>query len=51
MPEDLGIAVRGLFFGQPIAEILVSKGRQAELILGNNVYANVPDINDFTAGL
>ncbi len=27
------------------------EGRQADLIAGNNVYAHVPDINDFTAGL
>ena len=27
------------------------EGKAADLILGNNVYAHVPDINDFTAGL
>jgi hypothetical protein len=26
-------------------------GRKADLVIGNNVYAHVPDINDFTAGL
>jgi hypothetical protein len=30
---------------------LAGQTRQADLILGNNVYAHVPDINDFTAGL
>ncbi|MCK4870751.1 MAG: SAM-dependent methyltransferase, partial [Gammaproteobacteria bacterium] len=30
---------------------LVEEGRQADLIAGNNVYAHVPDINDFTRGL
>ena len=30
---------------------LASEGRQADLIIGNNVYAHVPDINDFTKGL
>ncbi|MGB6007073.1 class I SAM-dependent methyltransferase, partial [Castellaniella sp.] len=30
---------------------LAGEGRQADLIAGNNVYAHVPDINDFTRGL
>ncbi len=29
----------------------MAEGRQADLIAGNNVYAHVPDINDFTRGL
>jgi len=49
--ERLGIEVRREFFGQSLAEQLVSEGLQADLILGNNVYAHVPDINDFTRGL
>ncbi len=48
---DLGISVLQEFFGESLAKELVSKGRQADLILGNNVYAHVPDINDFTVGL
>jgi len=39
------------FFGAALAERLARKGRQADLIAGNNVYAHVPDINDFTRGL
>jgi len=30
---------------------LAAEGKQADLIIGNNVYAHVPDINDFTSGL
>ena len=46
-----GISVLRRFFGKDLAEQLASEGKQADLIIGNNVYAHVPDINDFTAGL
>jgi len=49
--EKLGIPILREFFGQPLAQRLVTEGKQADLILGNNVYAHVPDINDFTEGL
>ena len=49
--EKLGIPVLREFFGEALAKRLVAQGKQADLILGNNVYAHVPDINDFTAGL
>ncbi len=49
--EALGIPVLREFFGKQIALELATQGKQADLILGNNVYAHVPDINDFTAGL
>ncbi|NYT46286.1 class I SAM-dependent methyltransferase [Alcaligenaceae bacterium] len=49
--EALGIPVLPEFFGKTLAQRLAKEGRQADLILGNNVYAHVPDINDFTAGL
>lgn len=49
--EALGIPVLREFFGEQLARRLAGEGRQADLILGNNVYAHVPDINDFTAGL
>ncbi|MFW8566991.1 methyltransferase domain-containing protein [Orrella sp. 11846] len=48
---SLGIEVLKEFFGQGLAEELRDTGRQADLIAGNNVYAHVPDINDFTRGL
>ncbi|HKX92781.1 MAG TPA: class I SAM-dependent methyltransferase, partial [Sphingomicrobium sp.] len=37
------------FFGQRLAEERL--GGRADLIAGNNVFAHVPDINDFSAGL
>lgn len=49
--EKLGIPILREFFGQSLAHRLVAEGKQADLILGNNVYAHVPDINDFTSGL
>jgi len=49
--EALGIPVIRRFFGENFAESLASQGKRADLILGNNVYAHVPDINDFTRGL
>jgi SAM-dependent methyltransferase len=39
------------FFGVRLAQELVSLGRRADLIAGNNVLAQVPDINDFVAGI
>ncbi|PIV30679.1 MAG: SAM-dependent methyltransferase, partial [Zetaproteobacteria bacterium CG02_land_8_20_14_3_00_50_9] len=49
--EELGVPVMREFFGQSLAKKLLDEGKQADLILGNNVYAHVPDINDFTSGL
>ena len=49
--EALGVPVAREFFGQQFAGKLVASGKQADLIIGNNVYAHVPDINDFTAGM
>lgn len=49
--EQLGIPVLREFFGETLAKQLAAQGRQADLIVGNNVYAHVPDINDFTRGL
>jgi SAM-dependent methyltransferase len=48
--EELGIPVLGEFFGESLGKRLASQGKQADLIVGNNVYAHVPDINDFTRG-
>ena len=49
--EKLGVPVIRKFFGEALGRQLASKGKQADLIIGNNVYAHVPDINDFTKGL
>lgn len=49
--EAAGIPVAREFFGHSFASELMKTGKQADLIIGNNVYAHVPDINDFTVGL
>ncbi len=49
--EATGIPVLREFFGAQLAQQLLAEGRQADLLIGNNVYAHVPDINDFTTGL
>lgn len=49
--EKLGIPVIRKFFDEDFGRQLAAQGRQADLIAGNNVYAHVPDINDFTRGL
>jgi SAM-dependent methyltransferase len=49
--EAIGVPTLREFFGMRLAARLTNEGRQADLILGNNVFAHVPDINDFTAGM
>jgi hypothetical protein len=49
--ESLGIPVIRKFFSETLGKRLAGNGQQADLIAGNNVYAHVPDINDFTRGL
>ena len=39
------------FFGRETAESLVGEGKQADLLVCNNVLAHVPDLHDFVAGL
>jgi 2-polyprenyl-3-methyl-5-hydroxy-6-metoxy-1,4-benzoquinol methylase len=39
------------FFGIETAHQLVEEGQEADLVLGNNVLAHVPDLNDFVGGL
>lgn len=39
------------FFGVPLATRLAAEGRMADLFLGNNVVAHVPDIVDLVAGM
>jgi len=46
-----GVPTRVLFFGRDTARQLVEEGLKADLLLGNNVLAHVPDLNGFVAGL
>lgn len=49
--REKGIETLENFFGVDLAERLAKKGEKADLIIGNNVLAHVPDINDFVRGL
>ena len=49
--EEKGVPTLVKFFGRETARQLVAEGRQADLLLGNNVLAQVPGLNDFVAGL
>ena len=49
--EKMDIPVLREFFCESLGKQLASRHQQADLIVGNNVYAHVPDINDFTRGL
>lgn len=49
--EAKGVPTRVAFFGRSTARQLVAEGRAADLLVGNNVLAHVPDLNDFVDGL
>ncbi|MFC1771737.1 methyltransferase domain-containing protein [Pseudomonadota bacterium] len=46
-----GIPTSVKFFGVETAKELAREGKYADLMLGNNVLAHVPDLNDFVAGM
>ena len=48
---DAGIPTITEFFGVKTATDLEKSGKRADLLLGNNVLAHVPDLNDFVEGL
>ncbi len=48
---EQGIETICEFFGTVLSEKLTGKGIRADLLIGNNVLAHVPDINDFIAGM
>jgi SAM-dependent methyltransferase len=47
----IGVPTLVEFFGVELARTLASEGRRADLIVGNNVIAHVPSLNDFVAGI
>ena len=49
--RERGIETLVDFFGRELASRLADEGRQADLLVANNVFAHVPDLNDFTAGM
>jgi SAM-dependent methyltransferase len=46
-----GVRTRSVFFGPEVAEHLRGEGHSADLVVGNNVLAQVPDLNGFVAGI
>jgi hypothetical protein len=49
--EEKGVPTLTKFFGAELASKLVGEGTTADLIIGNNVLAQVPDLNSFVAGI
>jgi len=49
--SKIGVPTVVEFFGESLAKELAGGGRQADLIIGNNVLAHVPLLNDFVAGI
>lgn len=49
--EERGVPTLVRFFGATLARELVAAGRRADLLVGNNVLAQVPDLNDLVEGL
>jgi len=49
--ESKGISTLVKFFGVQTAQDLAEQDKKADLLLGNNVLAHVPDVNDFVAGM
>src|SRR5436190_7892877 len=48
---EKGVDTLVKFFGRELGAALAAEGRQADLVLGNNVLAQVPDLNSFVAGI
>jgi len=48
---EKGVPTLVRFFGTQVAKELATEGRTADLVVGNNVLAQVPDLNDFVEGL
>lgn len=46
-----GVPTLVKFFGRATARELIAEGKHCDLVLGNNVLAQVPDLNDFVGGL
>lgn len=49
--DEKGVPTLVRFFGAQLAKELAAEGRTADLVIGNNVLAQVPNLNDFVEGL
>lgn len=48
---EIGVPTRLAFFSRELADQLVEEGLAADLVAGNNVLAQVPDLNNFVSGI
>jgi len=48
---EKGVPTLVKFFGRETAQSMVAAGQRADLVIGNNVLAQVPDLNDFVDGI
>lgn len=51
LARGIGVPTMQEFFSENLAKVLVDEGRQADLIIANNVLAHVPDLNGFVSGI
>lgn len=49
--EKVGVPTRVAFFGAQLARQMAAEGLRADLVIGNNVLAQVPDLNGFVEGI
>jgi SAM-dependent methyltransferase len=49
--REKGIPTIARFFGEEVGAELAAEGRRADVMIGNNVLAHVPDLNSFVAGV
>jgi SAM-dependent methyltransferase len=49
--RERGIPTLARFFGRAVGQELAAEGRRADVVIGNNVLAHVPDLNSFVGGV
>jgi SAM-dependent methyltransferase len=49
--QEIGIPTINAFFTKKFAREIATESKRADLLIGNNVLAHVPDLNDFIAGM
>jgi hypothetical protein len=49
--EEKGVKTQVSFFNEQTAAEMRAAGKMADLVLGNNVFAQVPDVNTFVGGI
>jgi C-methyltransferase C-terminal domain/Putative zinc binding domain/Methyltransferase domain len=49
--REAGVPTENMFLGESTGKDVANRHGQADLVVGNNVYAHVPDLHDFSRGL